>query len=201
MVAKKRQSSRKSVGSVSSENHPESRSQLGNTGNAAADVLIEPPNSAQSSPALTFSSMGAASSLTTGSRDSLQGRASLLEDHNTARNLPDNVAWSMESDGDVTHHVPPSPPSTDIINVPDSNALSWPLFATDTEWQFNFDNPFTAEQTSASTGVNSTTLTELDMSQLYIPPTQGFDSGGCPRELLEYLSLSEKVRTNDAFLV
>lgn len=200
MVSKKRQSSKKSVGSVSSEKYPESRSQLDDTGNAAADVLIEAPNGAQSSLGLTFSSTGAANSLTIGSRDSLQGRASLLDDHNTERTLPDNATWSIESDRDVTHNLPPSPPPTDIINVSNSNALSWPLFTTDTDWQFNFDTPFTAEQTTASTGASSTTLTELDMSQFYIPPTQGFDSGGCPRELLEYLSFSEKVSTDAAFL-
>ena len=181
-----------------SENNPEIRSQVDDTGNAAADVLIEAPNGAQSSPGLTFSSTGAASSLTIGSRDSLQGRASLLDDHNNVRTLPDNATWHIESDGDVTHNLPPSPPPTDIINVPDSNAISWPLFRTDTDWQFNFDTPFTAEQTGASTGAASTTLTELEMSQFYISPTQDFDSGGCPRELLEYLSLSEKVSNDDA---
>ena len=199
MVSKKRRSSKKSVGSLSSEKYPESRSQLDDTSNAAANVLTEAPNGAQPSPGLTFSSTGADSSLTIGSRDSLQGRASLLDDHNTVRTLSDNATWNIESDGDVTHNLPPSPPPTDIFNVPDSNALSWPLFRTDTDWQFNFDAPFTAEQTSASTGAASTTLTELDMSQTYIPPTQDIDSGGCPRELLEYLSLSEKVSKNDAF--
>ena len=200
MVSKKRQSSKKSVGSLSSEKYPKSRSQLDDTGNAAADVLIEAPDGAQSSLGLTFSSTGPANSLTNGSHDSLLGRASLLDDHNTARILPENATWSIESDLDVTHNLPPSPPPTDIINVSNSNALSWPVFTTDTDWQFNFDTPFTAEQTTASTGASSTTLTELDMSQIYIPPTQGFDSGGCPRELLDYLSLGEKVSTDAAFL-
>lgn len=182
-----------------SEKYPEIRSQLDDTGNAAADVLIEAPNGAQSSPGLTFSSTGAASPLTIGSRDSLQGRASLLDDHNNVRTLPDNATWNIESDGDVTHNLPPSPPPTDIINVPDSNAIPWPLFRTDTDWQFNFDTPFIAEQTGASTGAASTTLTELEMSQFYISPTQDFDSGGCPTELLEYLSLSGRVSNDDAF--
>ena len=182
-----------------SEKYPELRSQLDDTGNSAADVPIEAPNGAQSSPTLTFSSTGAASSLTIGSRDSLQGRASLLDDQNNVRTLPDNAAWNTESDGDVAHNLPPSPPPTDIINVPDSNAISWPLFRMDTDWQFNFDTPFTAEQAGASTGTASTQLTELEMSQFYISPTQDSDSGGCPRELLEYLSLNGKVSNDNEF--
>ena len=200
MVSKRRQSSKKSVGSVSSEKYPKSRWEFDDTGNATTNVLIEAPDGAQPSPGLTLSSTGPANSLTIGSRDSLLGRASLLNDHNTVRTLPDNATWSIESDRNVTHNLPPSPTPTDIINEPSSNALSWPLFTTDTNWEFNFDTPFTAEQTTASTVASSTTLTELDLSQICIPPTQGFDSGGCPRELLEYLSLGEKVSTDAAFL-
>ena len=137
---------------MSSEKYPEIRSQLDDTSNAAANVFIEAPNGAQSSPGLTFSSTGAATSIAIGSRDNLQGRASHLDDHNTARTLPDSATWNTESDGDVIHNLTQSPPPTDIINVPDSNTLSWPLFTTDTDWQFNLDTPFTAEQTIASTG-------------------------------------------------
>ena len=192
MVSKNRQSSKKSIGSALFEKSPESRSQLNYTRNTDADVSIEAPNAAQSSPGLTFSSTEAVSSLTIDSRDSLQGRASLLDDHNTVRTQRDSATWDIESDGDVTHNLPPSPPPMDIMNVPNSNTLPWPLFTTDTDWQFNFDTPF------ASTGATSTSLTGTDLSQLYIPPTQDFDFGGCPRELLEYLSLSEKVSNNDA---
>ena len=200
MLSKKRQPSKKSVGSVSSEKSSESRSQLEDTSNTAADVLVEAPNGAQLSPGLTLSSTGAANSLTNGSRNSLQGRASLPDDQNTVWTLPEDATWSVERDGDGTHNLPPAPPPTDISNVPDSNAFSWPLFTTDTDWQFDFDIPFTAEHTSASTGASSTALTELDMSQFYNRPTQGFDSAGCSGELIEYLSLSEKVSTDAAFL-
>ncbi len=205
MLSKKRQPSKKSVGSVSSDKSPESRSRLDDTGNNAADVLVEAPNGAQLSPGLTLSSTGAANSRTNGSRNILQGRASLSDNQNIVRTLPEDATWSVETDRDGTHNLPPPPPpppppSTDISNVPDSNAFSWPLFTTDTDWQFNFDIPFTAEHTSASTGASSTSLTELDMSQFYNRPTQGFDSAGCSGELIEYLSLSEKVSPDAAFL-
>lgn len=85
-------------------------------------------------------------------------------------------------------------------NVTDSNALVWPLFTTDADWQFDFDMPFTEEHSSASTVASSTALNELDLSQFYNQPTQGFDSAGCSRELIEYLSLSEKVSTDATFL-
>lgn len=199
MLSKKRQPSKRSVGSVSSKKSPESRSQLDNTGNTAADVLVEAPNGAQLSPGLTLSSTGAAKSLTNGSRNSLQGRASLSDDQNTVRTLLEDATWSVETDQDGTHNLP-APPPTDISNIPDFNAFSWPLFTTDTDWQFDFDIPFTAEHTSASTGASSTAFTELDMSQFYNRPTQGFDSAGCSGELIEYFSLSKKVSTECCIL-
>lgn len=200
MLSKKRQPSKKSVGSVSSEKHPESRSQLDDTVNTAADVLIEAPFGAQTSPGMNFSSNGAANSLTNGSPNSLQGASSLSDDQNTVRTLPENASWSVETDEDGSHNLPPAPPPTDMSNVPDANAFFWPLFTTDNDWQFDFDIPFNTEHASAPTDASSTTLTDLDMSQFYNRPTQGFDSAGCSRELIEYLSVSEKKCPTRSFL-
>lgn len=145
-------------------------------------------------------SIGAASSVTNGSRNSLEGRASLSDDQNTVRTLSEDATWSVETDGDGAHNLLHAPPPTDISNVPDSNALLWPLFTTDTDWQFDFDMPFTEEHSSASTVASSMALNEVNMSQFYNQPTQGLDSAGCSRDLIEYLSLSEKVSTDAAFL-
>lgn len=185
---------------VSSEKVPESRSQVDDAGNTAADGLVEAPNGAHLSPGLTLSSTGAANSLANGSRNSLQQGAFLSDDQNTIRTLPEDATWSLETNADGTHNIPPAPTPTDISNVTDSNAFCWPLFMTDPDWQFDFDIPFTAQHTSASTGASSTPLTELDTSQFYNRPTQGFDSAGFSRELVEYLSFSEKVSTGAAFL-
>lgn len=200
MLSKKRQPSKKSVGSMSPEKSPESRSQLDDTGNTAAEVLVEASIGAQLSPGLILSSTGAASSLESGSRNSLQGRASISDDQSTVQNLPEDATWSVETDEDGSHNYLPPPPPTDINNVLDSNAFFWPLFTTDSQWQFDFDIPFTAEHTSASTGASSTAFTELDMSPFDNRPTQGSDSAGCSKELIEYLSFSEKVSTDTAFL-
>lgn len=187
---------------MSSEKVPGSRSQLDDAGkgNTTADVLVEAPNSAHLSQGLILSSTGAANSLANGSRNSLQQGTFLSDDQNTVRTLPEDATWSLVTDADGTHNIPPAPTPTDTSNVPDSNTFGWPLFMTDPDWQFDFDIPFTAEHTSASTGTSSTPLTELDVSQFYNRPTQGFDSAGCSRELIEYLSLGEKVSIDDAFL-
>lgn len=199
MLSKKRRPSRKSVGSVSSDKSPGCRSQLDDTGNTTADVLVEAPNGAQLSPGSALSSTGTANSFTNGARNILQGRAALSDNQNTVRTLPEEAAWGVETDQDDTFNLPP-PPSTNISNLPHYNAFSWPLFATDTDWQFDFDIPFTAEPTSASTGASSTALTELDMSQSYDRPTQGVDSAGCSGEWIGYLCLNEKVSPDAACL-
>lgn len=185
---------------MESEKAAESRSQLNDAGNTAADALVEVPNDAPLSPGLTLSSTGAANSLANGSRNGLQQGAFLSDDQHTIQTLSDDATWSLETDPDGTHNVPPAPTPTDISNVPDSNAFSWPLFMTDPDWQFDFDIPFTAQHTSASTGPSPSPLTELDTSQFYNRPTQGFDSAGYSRELVEYLSFSEKVSTGAAIL-
>lgn len=79
---------------------------------------------------------------------------------------------------------------------PESDGSFWPLFPTDTDWQLDFDLPFTTEPNSASTGGTSAALSELDLSQLYNQSTQDCDSAGVSRELIDYLSLGEKVSTD-----
>lgn len=114
---------------------------------------------------------------------------------NFARDLP----WSVElGQGNIQNSSAP-PQTTDIGNVQDYDAFSWPLRATDTDWQLDFDIPFTAEQMDTSTGENLTALTELDKSQFNNRSTQGLDFTGSSEELIEYLSLSEKVSVNAGF--
>lgn len=195
---------------MSSKTSPEDRSPLDDTGNTTADVLVEALNGTQSSSELTLSSTGPVNPLTIGSCNILQGRAPLSEDNqNLGRTLPENSAWSVQTDGDSTHSLPPAPPPTDISSVPDSNGSFWPnadgsfwpLCPTDTNWQLDFDLPFATEPDSgASTGATSTALSELDLSQLYNQPTRGCDSAGVSRELIEYLSLGEKVSTDATIL-
>ena len=183
MLSKKRQSSKKSVGSVSSEKCTETRSQLDEMHNAATNVPVEAPRYARRSPGLSLSSTGAANS------------PSVSDDQTTVRSLADQydeVAWSVDMERDAINNLPPS--VTDMSNVQDSNAFSWPLFATDTDWQFDLDIPFTAEHADASTCASSTALNELDMSQLYNQSTQCFDSTTASSgELIGYLNLNDKV--------
>ena len=53
-------------------------------------------------------------------------------------------------------------PTADIRNILDLNEFSWPLSAMDTDCQFDFDMPFTLEQTDISTGASSTSLVDSD---------------------------------------
>ena len=183
MLSKKRQSSKKSIGSISSERCTETRSQLDEMHNAAANVLIETPRCARTSPGHSLSSTGAANS------------PSVSDDQTTVRSLADQygdeTSWNVDMERDAINNLPPS--VTDMSNVQDSNAFSWPLFATDTDWQFDFDIPFTAEHANASTCASSTALNELDMSQFYNQSTQGFDSTASSGELIGYLNLNDKV--------
>lgn len=203
VLSKKRQSSKKSIGSAPSEKSPESRSQLDEVCNTATDVLVEMPDGAQLSPGLTLSSAGAADTLANESHNSLQGGPSISDDQNTIQTLPDefgeDATWSIEIDKDNIDNL--APPPTNIRSIQDPNAFSWPLFPTDTDWQFDFDIPLTAENTSASTVASSTALPELDLSPFYSRSTQGFDSTGSSGELIGSLSLNEKVSPNAAFLL
>ncbi|MCJ1285674.1 hypothetical protein MMC26_005015 [Xylographa opegraphella] len=192
MLSKKRQASKKSVGSVSSEKSAESRSQLDDTGNAAADVHTEAPTNVPLSPGFRLASSGTVNPLVTGPRSSLQGRPLFSDDPNTAGTVPGDASWGVETFRDSTHNLPPVLPPTDIRTVPDADAFSWPLFTTDADWEFDFEIPFTTETTSASTDASSTALNELEVSQFHNRPPPGFDPAGRPGQLIEYLSLGEK---------
>lgn len=181
------------------------RSQLDNTGNTTADVLVEVPNGTQSSPRFTLLANVPVDPLVNGSCNILQGRAPLLkENQNLGGTPPENSAWIVQTDGDSSHSLPPALPPTGISCMTDpigsfwpaSDGPVWPLSPTDTNWQLDFDLAFTSEPNSASTGATSSTLGELDLFQLYNLSTQGCDSAGVSRDLIEYLSLGEKVSTN-----
>lgn len=191
MLSKKRQPSKSIEGAPQSE-----LSQIHNT---AANTLIETSSGALSSPASTLASTGAATSLTNGPHNILQGRTSLSDDRNTARTLPEDGTWSVGTGQDGIHNLPPAPPGTATSNTTDSNGFSWSLFAPDTDWQFDLGLPFAPDHPSASTGPGSTALTDLEMSRFYNQPSKGFDSAGCSGDLLEYLNLSEKVSGSTTF--
>ena len=168
---------------MSSEKCTETRPQLDEMRNAATDVPIESPRYARRSPVPSHSSTGAANS------------PSVSDDQTTVRSLADQygdeTAWGVDMESDMINNLPPS--VTDLSNVKDTNAFSWPLFATDTDWQFDFDIPFTAEHADTSTCVSSTALNDLDMSQFYNQPTQAFDATASSGELIGYLNLNDKV--------
>lgn len=88
-----------------------------------------------------------------------------------------------------------------MSSVPESNGSLWPLFTTDTDWQMDFADQLTTEPNSAVIGATPIAVNELDLSQSYNQPTQGSESSGLSRGLIEYLNLSEKVSTNATILV
>ena len=135
----------------------------------------------------------------------LQGRAPHSTDsQNLGGTLPENSGWSIQTDGDSTHSFPPAPPPMDKSSVPDPNGFFWPdsdesfwpPFQRNTSCQVDFDLPFTAEPGSASIDATSSALSELDLSQLYNHSIQGCDAAEISRDLIEYLSLGQKVSTD-----
>lgn len=164
-------------------------------------MLLDAQSGPRLSPDLTVSSIGPTDSVTNGSYIGFQGRTSISGDQNTVRTVPndytEDAAWSVEMDRDDIQNIPP--PAADLRNVQDYNAFSWPLLTADTDWQFDFDIPLTAEHTTASTAPSSTALTELDMSPLYSRSTQGFESIGSSGDFIGSLSLNEKVGTLSMF--
>ena len=138
----------------------------------------------------------------------LQGRAPHSEENqNLGRTLPENSGWSVRKDGDSTHSLPSAPQPMDISSVlntngffwPDSDESFWPPFQRGTIWQLDVDLPLTAEPDDA-TGAARSALSELDLSPLCNQSTQGCDSVGVSRDLIDYLSLGEKVRTDATIL-
>ena len=188
------------MGSVSSKKTPEYRSQLDDNGNSTADVLVEPPNGIHCWPVSAHSSTGNLGSLENGSCNNLQGLDPLSENQNFVRTLPENATWGLQREVESVPSLPSVPPPTDMSSVPDSNGSLWPFFTTDTDWQIDFDDQLTTEPNSAVIGATPIAVNELDLSQSYNQPTQGSESPGLSRGLVEYLSLSEKVSANATIL-
>ncbi|MCJ1279780.1 hypothetical protein MMC21_007604 [Puttea exsequens] len=122
----------------------------------------------------------------------MQGLAPLSENQNFVRTLPGSAAWSLQTEVESVQSIPSAPPPTDIGGVPDPNGSLWPLFPTDTDWQFDFDDQLTTEPNTTFISAASIAVNELDLSQSYNHPTLGSESAGLSRNLIEYLSLSEK---------
>ncbi|KAL9079456.1 MAG: hypothetical protein Q9157_001665 [Trypethelium eluteriae] len=102
--------------------------------------------------------------------------------------------WVLDIGQDNLQNISAPSQTADRSNVQDCNAFSWPLFTSETDWQLDFDMPFTAERNDLSTGASPNALTELDASHFYHQSAQCLDSTGSSAELIEYLSLNEKDR-------
>ena len=172
--------------------------------NGTTDIVVDAPNVAQSSPGLMIPSTAAGDSLTNGSYNTLQGKTSLMDDHNTLPSVPneyvEDPVWNMKVDQNDINNLPPLPP-TDTRDIQGYNALSWPLLTTDTDWQFDLDIPLTADTINTSTAPSSTALTDLDMSPMYSRSTHSFDSTASSAELIASLGLHDKVSTHILFLL
>jgi hypothetical protein len=191
MLSKKREPAKTSVGSLSSS--PDKCSEK----SKATNALVEAPTGAQLpiSPESAFSSAGAAHSPNVSSHHGSPRLASITG--TLADEYAEDATWGIEIDEESNHNLLTA---SDIRNVHDYNAFSWPPYnTTDADWQFDFEVPLTAENTYASTGAISTALNELDMSPFYNRSTQSLDSTGSPRELIGFLNINEKVRSYTIF--
>lgn len=147
------------------------------------------------------SSTGTLGSLENRSGNNLQGLDSLSETQNFKRTWSENSPWGLSREVGNATSLTSAPPPTEMSSEPDSNVSLWPLFTTDADWQLDFDDQLTTLPTSAVKGATPIAVNDLDLSQSYNQPIQGSESSGLSRELIEYLTLSEKVRANATILV
>ncbi|KAL9082500.1 MAG: hypothetical protein Q9165_008877 [Trypethelium subeluteriae] len=203
MLPKKRQTFKEPVGSASPEKLPDIRLQVDEIRNSPIDALTDAPNVAELSPLSTLSSTGAASSLASGSYNTLQGGASVSHDNDMVPALlgksGNDGPWVLELGQDNLQNVSAPSQKTDVRNVQDCNTFSWPLFTSETDWQLDFDMPFTAERNDLSTAVSSSALTEPDAPHFFNRSAQCLDPTKSSGELIEYLSLNEKVSAGAIF--
>ncbi|RQM04530.1 hypothetical protein DH86_00004444 [Scytalidium sp. 3C] len=140
------------------------------------------------------SSTGTLGSLENRSGNNLQGLDSLSETQNFKRTWSENSPWGLSREVGNATSLTSAPPPTEMSSEPDSNVSLWPLFTTDADWQLDFDDQLTTLPTSAVKGATPIAVNDLDLSQSYNQPIQGSESSGLSRELIEYLTLSEKDR-------
>lgn len=193
-LGKKRQPTKESSESVHLENTLEMRPQFDHVGGTENNVLIERLNRAVSLPALTPVSTETHQSLTCDASRTPQGVSSFSNVVDTARALPEDSIWNVDSDRSGNQISTPAI-QTDMSNVSDPSAFSWTPFAMDAGWQFGVDDQSLAEPVGALTETCLTSFNELDMSQMYNQQTQSFESTGGSREMIEFLSLGDKVST------
>ncbi|TVY85215.1 Terrein cluster-specific transcription factor terR [Lachnellula suecica] len=147
--------------------------------NSIPAYSTETQNTGQLSPPLTAASTE-------------NGRSSITDSLNTVSTMDyaEDSAWNVDIDPEGIHSLLPT---TDIRNILDLSRFSWPTTATDNDYQFDFDIPFTTEPTEGSTGVNSVALTD-DGSSFLNQTTRPFeptDSG----DMVRMLDLNDKVTT------
>jgi hypothetical protein len=172
--------------STASGKSSECRSQFAETGNSRAGFLAETPS-------LTLSSAeGSTNSSTNAGQHDLYRSASITSDQHSVRSPvdepDDSATWSLETGPEGVHTLLPM---TNTRNVFDFSAFSWPLSAADTDYQFDFDIPFTVEQADVSTG--STALAQGDTALLFNRSTRAFESPESSDEIIRSLNLNNKV--------
>ena len=132
--------------------------------------------------------------MTNGSQNDLHRSASTSDDQDSARTPADehddSATWSLEIGPEGVHTMLPT---ADIRNVLDLNAFPWPLSAIDTDCQFDFDMPFTLEQTDISAGASSTSLVDSDTAFLFNRSTRAYESPDSSEEMMRPLTLNSKV--------
>ncbi|KAH8585600.1 hypothetical protein B0O99DRAFT_646535 [Bisporella sp. PMI_857] len=168
ILSKKRQASDKSP-----EKSPESRSKLDEIGKKTTSEPAEAPDDAHLSPGLTLS-FANTNSLTNDSLETLHGQSLIADDQTALRTLGDEYIGSMLG----------------------LSTFSWPFSRTDTDCQFDFDLPFTAENTDSSAGANSTALTDLDTNPSFHRLSRTTEPAESPGELIKFLNPNNKVRTS-----
>ncbi|KIN07015.1 hypothetical protein OIDMADRAFT_70428, partial [Oidiodendron maius Zn] len=192
IFSKKRQPAAAGSGSTSSENGSDSRPQINETSNGIANLLAEAQTRAPLSPGLTMSPCGtSANNLTNGSQNDLHRSSSTSDDQDSTRTPADehddSATWSLEIGAEGVHAMLPT---ADIRNILDLNAFSWPLSSIDTDCQFDFDMPFTLEQTDISTGASSTSLVDSDTAFIFNRSTRAYESPGSSEEMMRPLTLN-----------
>ena len=189
------------MGSVTSKQSPEYRSSLDDINTSAADAYNEAVNMPLLTPVLTHSPTPNFDSFINGSYNYLQETPQFSDDQNILLALPDTATWNLQGAGagESTNSLQGPVPPRDFSSVPDTNGSLWPLFPTENDWQHYLDAQFSAGPDNASIGAVSTTVSEINLSQLYHQPLQSPEPAALSRDLTEYLDLGGKVSINTTY--
>jgi len=189
-LSKRRQSTNKSIGSITPEEAPETSPYRSDNRKPTADIRGESPNGGHLPQDPTISSIGEVNHVSKGSSNNLQGMMLATDDRNIMPEFLDNLVndHSWAASMDWTSNDNSTAHSADINNVHGSSMLSWAASTKSTNSEFDLGIPFTVEHPDLITSHGLSSLLE-DLELPLSPHGLTKDQDG-PRPWGELISIS-----------